>query len=385
MKTKKSKRVGRERPWLGGYARREANGELTFIIEKRVLVDGVSRRFHISTRCTDEEAALEHLARFQANPLAYSPGGVEPQAPLIITNELILEHEQWQLDVKKNSKKHARSATRLLADWMDALGTSDLRKVPLADLHAALATWETSRQHRIIAIKNFYGWLRKVKSLVRHAEDPTLDLPVPQASPEKHERRKAVAWETVRDCFEFLPEHYRDVLQLAVATGWHVSELGRFITDERSRIEKPGIATTTRNGLPVLAVLVVWHKTKKWTRTAIVHERHLEAAQRLKAGGKFIGETRMRLALRDALAKADEKRREKDPSWQDRAPFTLGVMRHSVATWSLELGDRIEDTAAALDHADRRTTERFYADLVVPKVAMTTRVLERRPEGESLN
>lgn len=384
MKARRAKRIGRLRPWLGGYVRGEKDGSETFIIERRVLVGTESRRFHVSTRCNDEPAAIEQLARFQANPLSYSPGGVEPEAPLVITNELILEHEQWQLEVKKNSTKHARSATRLLADWMDALGTSDLRKAKLSDLHAALRSWSTSRQHRIIALKTFYGWLRKVKGLVRHAEDPTLDLPVPQASPEKHSRRKAVAWQTVADCFEHLSEHYRDVLQLAVATGWHVSELGRFVTDERSRIEQPGVATLTRDGKEVKAVLVVWHKTKKWTRTAIVHDGHLEAARRLKAGGKFVGETRLRTALRDALAKADEKRREKDPTWQDRPPFTLGVMRHSVATWSLELGDRVEDTAAALDHADRRTTERFYADLLVPKVALSTRVLQR-PEGEPLN
>ena len=376
---------GRGRKWLGGYVHVEADGSELFIIEKQVN----GRRFHVSTRVVDDEpAALEHFARFQADPLGYDPAGVSPELPVVLTNELVLEHEQWSIEVKRNSTKHARSATRFLADWMDELGRKDLRRLTLADLHAALGKWKTSRQHRIIALKAFFGWMRKVKGLVKHAEDATLDLPVPQADPEKHRRRKAVSWELVREVFAHLEqEHYRDVLQLAVATGWHCSELARFCTEESSLLEPPGAETTTRDGRKVLAVLVTWHKTKRWTRTALVHQEHVEAALRLRQRRQWVGETRMRTAIAEALERADAKRRQTDPSWPSRQPFSLGQMRHSVATWSIELGDRPEQTAEALDHQDKRTTERFYADVLVPRIALTTRVLtpETRASSEPLN
>lgn len=372
------KKPGRGRSWLGGYCRRESNGALTFIIEKRVG----KRRFHVSTRCTDEASALEHYARFQANPLQYDPAGVEPDEPLLLSVELIVRWFNWSLE-KGNGLRYAKEGVRFMRGWGEELRGKDLRKLTLArDIKPALAKWKTSRQARIIALKSFYGWLRKEAGVLVSAQDPTLDLPVPQANPEKNRRRKAVDWSVVKDLYPYLKPRVQDLLQFFVATGWHISEVERFIRREDCTIEKPGVPTLSSEGRPVLAVLVTWHKTKKWTRTSLVHQRHLDAITRLKASGKV--PRKINDAVAEALKMADAKRREFDPAHVDRKPFHFGVMRHSVATWGIELGATVAEAAVHLDHADKSTTDRFYADVLVPRPPIPTRVLGEA-EDRTLN
>lgn len=362
------KKRGRGKRWAGGYIRHEADGSAVFIIERQVG----GQRFHVSTRCHDEKAATAQLARFEANPAGYNPAGEAPEAGLLLTVELIDEFHVWHL-ASGTTRKHARSAARMLGQWMVAFGSRDLRRLELPELKAALARWSTSRQHRIIALKVFFKWLRQEKGLLRHAQDPTLDLPVPQGSPEKHRRRKATDWNLVREAFPYLSPRMQDVLQFFSATGWHVSEVERFVRNPQAHIDTPGVEVSGPGGV-VLGVLVNWHKTKKWTRTSIVHQAHLDAIRRLKDAGTL--PRKMNEQVRAAVEKADAKRREFDPTWKDREPFTVGVMRHSVATWGVELGATAEEAAAHLDHADKRTTERFYLDLRVPKPAIPTRVLQ---------
>lgn len=369
-KGRKAKR-GRGRRWRGGYIHHEADGSRLFIIERQVS----GERFHLSTRCHDEDAAMVQLARFESNPRGYDPAGEEPDAPLLLSNELLESFLHWQLDVKGNTSKHACSMVRFLGDWMAELRGKDLRTLSLrVDVKPALARWKKSVPHRIIALKAFFSYLRKELLVLRHAEDCTLDLPVPQAQAEKNRRRKVANWETVVDVYARLEQRDQDILQLAVATGWHLSELQRFIRAPESAIEVP-TGSLTAGALPVLAVLRTWHKSKTWTRTSLVHQRHVDAARRLKEAGQWVNETRLREALYSALEAADAKRRELDPNHQDRPRFSLGVMRHSVATWGIELGATVAEAAEALDHRDPRTTERFYADVMVPRAPLPTREL----------
>ena len=363
MALRRAKKVGRGRKWKGGHVHHEVDGLEVFIIERQVN----GRRFHVSTRCNDEGAALHQLARFEANPLAYDPAGTAPERGLVMDVELISEFYAWQTAPKKaggkaNSRHYAKESVRKLRDWMEALGTRDLRRLRLVDLKACLARWPTSRQHRIIAIKVFYGWLRTEKSLLTHAQDATLDLLVPQADPEKHRRRKVVPWAVVQAVYVHLAPRVRDVLQLFAATGWHISEVERFVRLKNCSIEDPGEVTYARDGSRVLAVLVTWHKSKHWTRTSLTHQGHLDAARRLKAEGK------MPRKLNDAIAAA--------ATLAGVEPFTLGVMRHSVATWSIGLGASSAEAAVHLDHADKRTTEKFYLDIMVPRPPIPTRVLD---------
>lgn len=366
---KRAKKTGRGRKWRGGYVHHEADGLELFIIERQVA----GRRFHVSTRCHDERSALEQLVRFEANPAGYSPAGVEPEAKLVLTNELIAEFFEHQLG-KGNTRHYAKECVRKLRDWMLALGMRDLRRLSLhQDLKPLLLRWKTSRPARIIALKSFCTWLRRERGLLRHHEDPTLDLPVPQASPEKHVRRKVVPFDVVLKVYRHLTPRVRDVLDLFTATGWHITEVERFVRNPACTIEEPGVETRDEQGRLVLAVLRTWHKTKKWTRTSLVHQHHVDAARRLKA------DSTVPRKLNDAIKEAAEV--------AGVTRFTFGVMRHSVATWGIELGSTVEAAANHLDHADKRTTQRFYADVMVPKPPIRTRVLslESEPDAKTLN
>lgn len=364
------KKKGRGKRWAGGYIHHESDGRPLFIIERQVA----GRRFHISTRCNDEGAAMKQFARFQADPTNYSPTGIEPTADVVISVELISEFREWHLAEKKNTNKYCNSIARKLGDWMVTLGKRDLRKLALHDLKELLKTWPTERQRRVIAIKIFFHWLRKEKGLVTHSEDPTLDLAVPQGEPAKWKRKKATDWQLVRDTFPFLSRRMQDVMQFFAATGWHITEVERFVRRGDSSIEKPVFEVTDPEGRKVLGVLITWHKTKKWTRTSIVHQAHLDAIQRLLAEGTI--PRKMNEQIAEAVAQADAARRKLEPDHQPREPWKMGWMRHTVSTWAGELGDTAEHVAQHLDHADKKTTERFYLDHRVPKPAIRTRVLQ---------
>jgi integrase len=357
-----------KRRWKGGYIWRDGDGRETFVIERRVR----KKRFHISTRCTEEDAALEHLRRFEMDPANYRPEGVIEQQ-VLLSVELITEFHTWSVDVRGNTEKHATEMTKRLNEWATVLDGIDLRRVTLRDhVRPALAQWKGA-QHRIIALKSFYAWLRKARNVLTSAEDPTLDLPVPQAQPEKYQRRKAVSWQQVQDTFAQLAPAYRDVLQVLAATGWHVTELERFVRDGDSRVVRPPIPVFDKRGRQVLAVLVTRHKSGKQTRTPIVEHAHLAAAERMKARGDM--PRKLNEALLSACDAAEGAALTKNFAHEVREPFTCGVMRHSVATWAVELGASPQDASEYLGHEDKRTTERFYVDLYVPTATIPTRVL----------
>ena len=338
-----------KRKWPGaGYIRREKDGSETWVIERQVG----GRRYHVSTRCHSERAAEKHLERFEKDPAAYEremkEGPAEPAGGLRITAALVDEFAGWLTSRDRpTTKKYAREMRQRLGDWLEDLGARDLRRLDLATLKAAVAARKVGRQHRIIAIKIFCAWLRQEKGLLERKEDVTLDLAVPQANPEKHRRRKAVPVERVRAVLSRLAPAYRDCLLLLAHTGWHVSELERFVRTPEARIA-PG-------GGNVLAVLQVLHKTGATTRTPVLDEAALEAAKRLKARGEV--PRKLNAAVKSACEAAELPRDE----W-----FTLGVMRHSVATWAIEAGTSAEVVAEFLNHKSKSTTLRFYADVAVP-------------------
>ncbi|MBN1208965.1 MAG: tyrosine-type recombinase/integrase [Myxococcaceae bacterium] len=331
--------------WPGGYVHRQADGQPLFIIERRVR----GHRFHVSTRCHSLRAAMKQLERFEANPHAYAPEGAPREQGLVLTAELLLEFHSWQLQ-KGNTRKHANEMGNRLADWIEDFGGKDLRQLSLReDVKPALERRPTSRAHRIIALKAFFAWLRKEKHLLRSAEDCTLDLPVPQARPEKHRRRKAVPFEAVQAAAGALAPAYRDMLVVLAGTGWHVTELERFVRRPESEL------VHARRG-DTLAVLVTRHKGGELTRTPVSSPGVLAAAERLRERGELPRKANQ--ALKAACRAAGV------------AEFTLGVMRHSVATWAVEGGAMPEQVAEFLGHKDARTTRRFYADVAVPTTAV---------------
>jgi integrase len=329
--------------WEGGYIRYDGRGRPTYIIEREM--DG--RRFHVSTRTHTARAALAHLSRFEADPANYRPGGAAPAGgdPVYLTADLSKEFLEWSL-AKGNTRLWVNSQRNRLAHWIEDIGNVDLRKVTLRDhIAPALDRRKSCRPHRIAVLKAFFGWLRKVKHEITSSEDPTLDLPVPQARPEKWKRRKAVEWERVQAAAEHLAPPYRDVLAVLAATGWHTTELARFVHDRDSEI-------IPVKGSDVVAVLVTRHKLGERFKTSLTDLAVLAAAKRLRERGTI--PKRPNEALKAACRAAEV------------APFTFGVMRHSVATWAAERGAHPAAVSQFLHHKDRRTTERFYTDVAVP-------------------
>lgn len=319
----------------------QADGRELYVIARTIK----GERFHLSTRTHNLTAAMKQLTRFETNPHTYSPAGDEVEEVLLLTNELILEHRKWSIEVRKNTRHHANSVAHRLGEWMADLGRRDLRKLTLRhDIKPALERWQTSRQLRIIAIKSFYAWLRKERHLLTNAQDPTLDLPVPQVTPEKAKRRKAVEPARIKAAWRQLKGAPRDMLEVLAATGMHVTELERFIRSAESQLIK---------GKRPLAVLVTRHKTGVLTRIPLNDKSHVAAAERLKKVGQVPRWFRKKLIAACLRAKVE--------------PFTPGVMRHSVATHAVASGATPDAVAAFLHHKDKRTTERFYIDVAAPR------------------
>jgi len=334
--------------WDGGRILIQKDGRRLFTLEKRYG----GRRYHISTRAHSEKAAYEHLRRWEADPAAYlaeMEEGRQRATPVYMTKDLVLEFRRWCLGETKparenpTTRRYANNTANRLFDWMEDIGSRDLRHLDLPLLHELLAS-RPGHKNRIIAIKAFFTWLRTKKFLVDRRQDPTLDLLVPQAIPEKYRRRKAVPHEHVRAALQQLKPSYRDCLLLVASTGWHTTELERFVRDPTSRIAAGKDS--------VLGVLQVRHKTGRITRTPVLSREVLEAAERLRARGQVPRSLNSHLATACKKAKVDR--------------FTFGVIRHSVATWAVEAGTPPDVVAEFLGHLDKRTTARFYADVAVP-------------------
>ncbi len=332
--------------WPGGHVHRQKDGRDLYVIQRSVN----GRRFHISTRCHNLTAAMKQLERFEADPANYSPVGDERSAPMILTDDLVLEFHTWNVEVKGNTRKHANEMCHRLADWKDDFRGTDLRHITLRDhIKPALERRITNRQHRIIAIKAFYAWLRKERNVLTSAQDPTLDLSVPAGSPEKHRRKKALDRERVSAVVSELAQAERDCLVLLAATGWHVTELERFIRS--GEMIPAGLGP-----LGPLMGLSTRHKSGDNTGSPLRYPESIRAAERLREGGTV--PRRLNQAIKTACRKAGVEE------------FTLGVMRHSVATWAVEAGASMAHVAEFLGHKDPSTTKRFYVHLGTPTVSV---------------
>jgi len=346
--------------WEGGRIHRQADGRPLYIIERQVS----GRRYHISTRTHTARAAYEHLRRFESDPAAYALAMAEETsraAELTLTADLVMEFRTWMLTRRRPvTRKHANQVANLLADWTEDLGGRDLRRLDLAHLKACLDRRRTMRGYRIAAIKALCSWLRLERHVLSRAEDATQDLLSIQAIPEKHRRRKAVSVERVRAVLPHLPERVQDVLILASATGWHTTELARFARGLEAEI-LPGPA-----GSEIVAVLMVRHKGGELSRTPLKSQSAADAAVRIRARGTW--PKQINELLRQAAEKATQKAQVAGGAKVE--PFTLGVMRHSVATWAVERGALPEQVAEFLGHKDSRTTKRFYVDVAAPTFAV---------------
>jgi integrase len=346
--------------WEGGYVRQRVDesgkptGAPVFVIEKEIH----GARFHVSTRCTDRQRAMRHLVRFEADPSTYTPAGSDARLPDVrLTAQLVGEYRAFQLE-KGITSEWAAEVVRCLADWIDALGPVDLRKVSLHQhLKPALEAWPKRRSQRIKALKGFFKWLRTEKGLIKHAEDATLDLRVPQARPEKFRRRKVVAHEDVQAALLKLKPPFSDILHVLAGTGLHVSEIRRLVLGQGEVVE-------TTKERPV-AVILVRQKSGEMTRARLEYPEYLDSMRRLMARGSFPNRMGLARAMKAACDAAGVPR------------FGMGVMRHSFLTWAHEDGAEMGALKEAANHRTEATTRRFYVDAAIPVGVLPIRRLQR--------
>jgi integrase len=333
--------------WEGGFIVRDAKGRQTFIIRK--MINGAV--FKVSTRCHAHGPAMEQLRRFEANPGSFRVGGTAATA-IFLDEELVTEFLHHSKEVKKNSNKWCRDQSRYLGWWQEKLGNRDLRKLTLRDdLAPALKDEPAERQKREV-IKALFSWLRTVEHRLTSAEDPALDLLIPQGNSKTRRREnKAFPREHYLGARKHLVGRYRYALDVLAGTGVHGEALARFAA--AGRFEKYHGAAEGIAGVLVFPE----EKDREEHRVAVTAET-LEAAKALRAEGHLhLG--RFAKALNLACDAAEVER------------HSPGRYRHAVGSWAVDAGEDIAAVAAYLGHRSPTTTRKFYATHATPRPVRT--------------
>lgn len=363
------------RAWEGGYVHKDSRGRDVYVIRRQVS----GTRYEVSTRCHKARAALEQLARFEADPARYDPRGTPSKNPIVLDETLAEAFLTWSRDVRHNTRKWVGEQRSALAWWAEKLGGRDLRGLSLADavIPALDGTLEhpkktTSRAHKIATLKTLYSWLRRERHLLTSVEDPTADLAVPQSQPAQRRMKKEHTTEEINSVIRELdPERrrsrlaeerkvdlaqvrhmtdYRPHLRLMAVTAWHVTELARFAASGRIYDPTP---LQAQDG--TAAILETVHKSGEVFRTR-VGDVGADAARRVHAASGFSIE-RYAKAVKEAADAAEVK-------------GFRGAVRHSALTWATELeGEEAAQKVAR--HKSARTSKKFYAARAAPPNPLT--------------
>lgn len=343
------------------YVRRTAAGRPIFFIEKQISVTDenghvTAHRFHVSTRCTKLDAALKQLARFEADPFAYNPVGGDLRAPLLLTAELAEKFFNAQL-AKGLSRKYARETFTWLKHWGKRLKGVDLRRLNIArDVLPVLDDAGGARRSMMAALKTLCTWLRVERHELTSAEDATRDLRLPQAEVAKRKKRVAHNVGDVRKVLAKLRGVYRDALLFQWATSCHVSELERFVRDDRSRLDEFDKPERLADGTKALAVVRLWHKTQDWHSIALTRPEHVAAARRLRERGSLPSQNKLNATIYAACDLA-------------KVPRMSFVMRHTTLTRAAARGIGRERRMAHAGHQNAKTADR-YVDVDLPLAAI---------------
>lgn len=355
----------------GGRIRFDQKGRPVYIIRKQIA----GRRYEVSTRRHTLAAALSEWERFEKDPEGYAPGAGAGQEPIYLDNDLAAGFLTWSRIEKGNTVTWVNKQKAALAWWMERLRGVNLRRATLRDHILPPLEKAPGRRAKMSDIKAFYGWLRKVRHVITSAEDPTIDMPLPQAQPEQWKRSKVVPRDHIELVLEHLGSPWREALTIQAGTGWHTTEVVRFAG---SGTIEPLPKSVQQEG--VAAVLCCpQHKSGEPIRTR-ASRRVVEAAKRLLEHARRVSKDRE--VLREA--RGDKEVGAFSREWYDRAVraacavvkrpdgqigipvFTPGRLRHSVATWAIEAGADPASVAAFLGHKSPRTTKRFYATHASP-------------------
>jgi integrase len=316
--------------WPGGRVWTDAKGRKSYVIRKSIN----GRRFEVSTKCSSLRPAMKALEEFEKDPLAFLPGKVTKDV-LKLDDALIEQFCSWSRSDKKNTAEWVEKQRAVLTWWKERLGPKDLRRLTLTDDIDPHLVSPTGRAKRIAVLKALFGWLRKNLHRLTNAQDPTLDLTVPQSKPAQWTRSKVITREQEQKIVASLPEAHADVARLLSATGIHVSEARRFAAE--GDIEVRG----TR------FVLCLPHTKSGGAHKIDVDGDTAEVARRVRDRGEF-SESSFYKSVQKAAKALGLK-------------VGPGQWRHTFATREVENGADPAAIAAYLHHASPATTRRFYA------------------------
>lgn len=361
--------VGR---WAGGRVR-ESRGRQVWVIERRVL--GVMKS--IALDVDSERAALAQLARFEEDPAAYQTkkqaARRKADADQKAAADAVTLTPELQGEFIESARKEGLSEEYVkhilgnyLAHWGVALAGRDLRGVTLLELKKMLKGWKTAEHHRIVALKSFTSWLREEGKLHR-SNDPTLDLQVPQAQPEKSVRTKGYTMAEVEAVYaEVSSQLLRDTLCLRAKAAMHDTEIARVARGEAllKEVNDPcGIKGT-----------VTFHHKRGDDHVVSLDEQAFAAALRLQARKRPLTRAPALLMLKRAASRLREKFETPEEKEKIRV-IEPGEIRHSFSNWASEYGVLVrptkqglpvEEVAAVMGHRSTKTTRTFYKRVLVP-------------------
>lgn len=344
--------------WEGGYWRLDGRGRRVYVIRRQVG----GKRYEVSTRARNEPAAVAQLRRFEADPEDYDPRGRVRPNPIYLDVKLADAFLAWSAKPKAeggrgNTGRWVHEQKLYLDWWAERLKGVDLRRLSYEEQVTPAMEAAKSQRQRGATLLALYRYLRKERGLPL-TEDPVHGrLTFGEPEPEQLKRSKVIPTEHIDLVIEHLTSPWRDALTIQAGTAWHVTEVERFAV---GGIIEPLPKNAQQEG--VAGVLVCpRHKSGDPHRTR-VSAAVLEAAKRLLSHGSFAtghkgrGGTAYNRAIRAACAAV-----KRPDGGVGIPPFTVGMIRHSVATHAVNACGSVQAVAEFLGHRTKKTTARFYS------------------------
>jgi hypothetical protein len=407
--------------WDGGFIRYGKNGRPTYYIRRSVQ----GKRYEVSTAKHTDDDAKEELREFLRDPEGYVSGGGAEGEALYLRPDLIQRFLDWSEKPaseggKGNSPKWRGRQKKLMEWWAANLADHrgralDLRRVsrsrhiiPVLDGikedGKPPAEWKrpptTDRRHKREVIKTFYRWLWAVEDLIKSSEDPVRDMPVGQGGRAQVDGGvdKVVPKNSIEVVIDHLLDQnsiYGHALIVQADTGWHITELCRFVQSGDIEAVPPHLE---QEG--AVAVLVgPLHKKKAPHRTK-VNQRALASAKALvenalvwpqacqqagcknshyarglctshweawKAGELRVTPVRWRAMKRRSLSYANYVRAVKAACDQLGIPrFSPAWMRHTNLSLAVGVGHSFEEAGESVGHEDGTMARLHYAATATP-------------------
>ncbi len=391
---------------LRTYETPEGTGYAIWKQDKRLAAAGLPLRASITLGVLTPGEAKKKLAAFEDDPVGFvkkrqlpepakAPEPSPASAKAILIDADSVKKCRDNLLKEGRVKRYVENVGYYLAQWGADLAGRDLRTVTTQELLQVLASFPKpgkdrkgrdivmgeARRHRVSAIKTFTAYLRGL-GVLKAAEDPTVELELPSAEPEKAKRarlkKKAkgykiadverlysalTPWKSSRPGWETKSpdvQSVRDVVLIHCKTGMHATEIERVAEGVGDLVELEGQGE-------IAATIEFVHKTGVHKQS--IDRQTVDAIKRLRARGAAPAESYIKKCIKRAVESLG-----KDPD-PDKDGIRLGELRHSFVTWLRERGELVkpkdgglplEEIAAAIGHKSTRMTRTRYDNAAVP-------------------